>query len=95
MSPDPIPADTPDRRVLRYPRPGHADLAGAVKYETRDFRNILERASARETTMRVAGGAVARELLRAVGIEMRSHVLRIGASVAPSGHDGPLGWPRA
>jgi len=83
MSPDPIPSETPERRILRYPRPGHADLAGAVKYQTRDFRNILERASARETTMRVAGGAVARELLRAVGIEVRSHVLRIGRAAVP------------
>ncbi len=92
MSPDPVPEGTPERRVLRYPRPGHADLAGAVKYQTRDFRNILERASARETTMRVAGGAVARELLSALGIEVRSHVLRIGAAAMAEG--APVAWER-
>jgi chorismate synthase len=90
MSPDPIPAGTPPRRVLKYPRPGHADLAGALKYLTDDLRNVLERASARETTMRVAAGALARMLLRAAGIDVRSHVTRIGAATLP---DGPsLPW---
>src|SRR5512134_3034218 len=91
MSPDPQPEAARERRRLRYPRPGHADLAGALKYGTRDLRNVLERASARETTARVAAGALARGLLSAAGIEVRSHVLRIGsASVAP----GEVAWER-
>jgi len=65
------------RRVTR-PRPGHADLAGGLKYDRRDLRDILERASARETTMRVAVGAIARSLLGAFGIRVLSHVVRIG-----------------
>jgi chorismate synthase len=90
MSPDPQPDAARERRRLRYPRPGHADLAGALKYNTRDLRNILERASARETTMRVAAGALARALLRAAGIEVRSHVVRIGAAALPAG--APVAW---
>jgi chorismate synthase len=65
------------RRVKR-PRPGHADLAGGQKYSVRDLRNILERASARETTSRVACGALARQLLSAFGIEIASHVVQLG-----------------
>ena len=63
---------------VTLPRPGHADLAGALKYGTRDVRPILERASARETAARVAAGGVAKALLRRVGTEIRSHVVRIG-----------------
>ena len=86
MSPDPIVAsDAPARRLLKYPRPGHADLAGALKYLTLDLRNVLERASARETTMRVAAGALARMLLEAVGVQVRSHVTRIGSARLESG----------
>jgi chorismate synthase len=81
MSPDPQPDAARERRRLRYPRPGHADLAGALKYGTDDLRNVLERASARETTARVAAGALARALLKAAGIEVRSHVQRVGAAV--------------
>lgn len=88
MSPDPQPDEARERRRLRHPRPGHADLAGALKYETGDLRDVLERASARETAARVAAGAVARGLLRALGIEVRSHVVRIGAAAVP----GPVGW---
>ena len=66
------------KRVTRV-RPGHADLAGAIKYGFDDARNVLERASARETAARVAAGAVARALLREIGIDVRSHVQRIGA----------------
>lgn len=65
------------RRVSR-PRPGHADLAGGQKYDTRDLRNILERASARETAARVACGALARQLLAAFGMEIKSHVIQLG-----------------
>ena len=60
------------------PRPGHADLPGGLKYDVRDLRNILERASARETTARVACGAVAKQLLTSFGIEVRSHVIQLG-----------------
>ena len=85
MSPDPQPDSARERRRLRYPRPGHADLAGALKYGTDDLRNVLERASARETTARVAAGALARALLRAAGAEVRSHVVRVGGAVLPAG----------
>src|SRR5438045_1504595 len=72
-----------DRPPVTRPRPGHADLAGFVKYCHDDMRNVLERASARETAARVAIGAIARQLLRHVGTEIVSHVFRIGsASVA-------------
>ncbi len=70
--------DGPVRRRVTRPRPGHADLAGGLKYDRRDLRDILERASARETTMRVAVGAVARSLLAAFNIRVLSHVVRIG-----------------
>src|SRR5437867_4835273 len=65
------------RRVKR-PRPGHADLAGGLKYDARDLRNVLERASARETAARVACGALAKQLLANFGIEVRSHVIQLG-----------------
>ncbi len=65
---------------LQMPRPGHADFAGMVKYRMDDLRNILERSSARETTMRVAAGAVARRLLEEFGIKIYGHVIRIGAA---------------
>jgi chorismate synthase len=74
------PRDLPEaksRRVKR-PRPGHADLAGGQKYDTRDLRNVLERASARETAARVACGALARQLLSAFEVEIRSHVIQLG-----------------
>jgi chorismate synthase len=65
------------RRVKR-PRPGHADLAGGLKYDARDLRNVLERASARETAARVACGALARQLLDSFGVQIRSHVIQLG-----------------
>lgn len=77
MSAEPIEDAEGKRRVAR-PRPGHADLNGAIKYNQRDMRNILERSSARETTIRVAVGAVARQLLEACGIKVAGQVLRIG-----------------
>jgi len=73
-------ADVPlerSRRVKR-PRPGHADLAGGLKYDARDLRNVLERASARETAARVACGALAKQLLGQFDIEIRSHVIQLG-----------------
>src|SRR5689334_16357866 len=66
-------------RPVTLPRPGHADLAGTLKYAHADVRNVLERASARETAGRVAAGAVAKALLRTIGIELRSHVLQLGS----------------
>jgi chorismate synthase len=65
------------RRVSR-PRPGHADLAGGQKFGARDLRNVLERASARETAARVACGALAKQLLASFGVEIRSHVIQLG-----------------
>jgi chorismate synthase len=67
----------PSQKVTRL-RPGHADMAGSIKYQFDDVRNILERASARETASRVAAGAVARVFLAHFGIEIRSHTVRIG-----------------
>src|SRR5215471_14456621 len=67
-----------DRPVVTRPRPGHADLAGFVKYGHDDIRNVLERASARETAARVAVGSIARQLLRTVGADVVSHVITIG-----------------
>jgi chorismate synthase len=72
---------------ITLPRPGHADLAGMQKYGTNDLRNILERASARETAARVAAGGVAKALLRRFGIEVRSHVVRIGDVVVADRDD--------
>jgi chorismate synthase len=75
MGPEPF--DAPPERLSR-PRPGHADLAGGLKYERRDLRDILERASARETAARVAAGSVARRLLDEVGIRVAAHVVSVG-----------------
>jgi chorismate synthase len=72
------------RRVTR-PRPGHADLAGVLKYDRLDARDILERASARETTARVAAGALAKRLLDEFGIEIGSHVVSLGGIEVPRG----------
>jgi chorismate synthase len=70
--------DPAKHQAVASPRPGHADLAGALKYNFPDARYVLERASARESTARVAAGAMAKLLLRAVGIEVLSHVIRVG-----------------
>ena len=83
------PADLP---LFTRPRPGHADLAGGVKYNQRDLRNILERSSARETAIRVAVGGVARILLRQFGIAVYSRVLSIGPVAAPVDPAGEP-WP--
>lgn len=71
--------DAGKHKAVASPRPGHADLAGSLKYNFPDARYILERASARESSARVAGGALAKMLLRAFGIEVLSHVVRVGA----------------
>jgi chorismate synthase len=73
------------RAPVTRPRPGHADLAGIAKYGRADIRDVLERASARETASRVAAGAIARQLLARVGIGLTSHVWAIGEAKLPSG----------
>jgi chorismate synthase len=75
MNPWPVDAEVEE---VHLPRPGHADLAGIQKFGHTDVRNVLERASARETAARVAAGALAKAFLRALGVEVRSHVTRIG-----------------
>src|ERR671930_354757 len=80
MNPWPVEAEVPE---VHLPRPGHADLVGTWKYRLTDVRNVLERASARETAARVAGGALAKAFLRALGVEVRSHVTQIGSVRAP------------
>ena len=78
MSVEPREVSPEKARRLKRPRPGHADLAGGQKFGARDLRNILERASARETTVRVACGALAKQLLTSFGAEIRSHVIQLG-----------------
>jgi chorismate synthase len=80
MGADPLEEGQEDevKRKITRPRPGHADLNGAIKYGHRDMRNVLERSSARETTVRVAAGAVAKKLLSLVGVTLVSHVVEIG-----------------
>jgi chorismate synthase len=80
MNPWPVEAEVPE---VHLPRPGHADLVGTWKYGLSDVRDILERASARETAARVAGGAVCRAFLSALGVEVRSHVVQIASVTAP------------
>jgi len=78
--------------ALSVPRPGHADLAGTLKYELDDCRPVLERASARETAARVAAGAVARRLLRECGVEVGCFVERIGGAAIPPVDSPPWEW---
>jgi chorismate synthase len=87
MNPWPVPAEVEE---VHLPRPGHADLAGLQKFGHTDVRNVLERASARETAARVAAGALARAFLAAVGVSVHSHVLQVGSVRAPEPGDlGP------
>lgn len=86
MSPVEVDPRRAGQRRVHIPRPGHTDLAGGIKYLRRDLRDILERASARETTARVAAGALARMLLAEVGVEIRSGVRFLG----PAGADSPV-----
>jgi chorismate synthase len=81
MNPWPVDAEVDE---VHLPRPGHADLAGIQKFGHTDVRNVLERASARETAARVAAGGLAKAFLRALGVEVRSHVTRIGTVTAPA-----------
>jgi chorismate synthase len=80
MNPWPVDATVDE---VHLPRPGHADLVGTWKYKQTDVRNILERASARETAARVAGGALLKAFLRALGVSVHSHVIRIASVCAP------------
>jgi chorismate synthase len=87
MNPWPVDAEVDE---VHLPRPGHADLAGALKYGHTDVRNVLERASARETAARVAAGALAKAYLAAMDVSVYSHVTRIGTVAAPERDDlGP------
>jgi len=81
MSPWPVDAEVAE---VHLPRPGHADLVGTQKYKQSDVRNILERASARETAARVAGGALCKAFLRELGVEVHSHVIQIASVHAPA-----------
>jgi chorismate synthase len=81
MNPWPVDQETAE---VHLPRPGHADLVGTQKYKHSDVRNILERASARETAARVAGGALCRAFLRALGVSLHSHVVQIASVHAPA-----------
>lgn len=78
MDPAPRPEDPERKRSVTRPRPGHADLSGMLKYDRDDARDVLERASARETTARVAAGAICRTLLSEFGITLGSHVVSLG-----------------
>ncbi|HEY8849538.1 MAG TPA: chorismate synthase [Thermoanaerobaculia bacterium] len=83
MDPWTVDAAEVEKRRVRSPRPGHVDLVGGMKYDRHDLRDVLERASARETASRVAAGAIAKELLREFGIEIRSGVVSVGSAGDP------------
>jgi chorismate synthase len=85
----PVGAGDPTKhKAVASPRPGHADLSGSLKYNFKDARYVLERASARESTARVAAGALAKTLLRFLGIEVTSHVIRVGRAEL----EEPVNW---
>ena len=92
-----MPAGAPGakRAPVVRPRPGHADLAGALKFDHEDIRDVLERASARETAARTAAGAIARQILQAVGIDVAGHVTGIGGVTLPPGMPVPFEAIRA
>ena len=79
---DPGPTALTETKVVTRPRPGHADLTGAIKYGHRDIRNVLERASARETAARVSAGSLARRLLEELGVSILGAVVRVGSVAA-------------
>ncbi|WP_426333015.1 chorismate synthase [Paenibacillus silvae] len=83
MNIEPIEGSDEEKRRVHRPRPGHADLNGGLKYNHKDLRNVLERSSARETTVRVACGAIARQFLAEFGIKVAGRVIRIGEIEAP------------
>ena len=78
MDPAPREGDPERKRPVTRPRPGHVDLSGMLKYDRADARDVLERASARETTARVAAGAICRRFLREFGITLGSHIVHLG-----------------
>ena len=80
MSSEKLDAEPKNSRIVKRPRPGHADLAGGQKFQTGDLRDILERASARETAARVACGAFAKQLLARFGTDIKSHVIKLGTA---------------
>ncbi|HEY8640079.1 MAG TPA: chorismate synthase [Solirubrobacterales bacterium] len=84
MNPWPVDADVEE---VHLPRPGHADLTGLQKFGYRDVRNVLERASARETAARTAAGSIARAFLTALGVSVHSHVIQVGSVKAPERED--------
>src|SRR5688572_9590775 len=84
MNPWPVDAEVEE---VHLPRPGHADLAGLLKFGHTDVRNVLERASARETAARVAAGTIAKAFLDSVGVSIHSHVTRIGSVSASPAED--------
>jgi chorismate synthase len=84
MSPWPVEGEVEE---VHLPRPGHADLAGVQKFGFSDVRDVLERASARETAARVAAGALAKTFLRELGVQVMSHVIQIGSVTAPASDD--------
>lgn len=83
MNVEPIEGNDEVKRRVHRPRPGHADLNGGLKYNLKDLRNVLERSSARETTVRVAVGAIARQFLAQFGVKVAGQVIRIGEIEAP------------
>ena len=89
MAHEPRPLEDVKRQV-HVPRPGHADFVGGVKYGHQDLRNVLERASARETAMRVALGSVARKFLQEIGITLASRVIQIGRAIDPLEYRGKI-----
>jgi chorismate synthase len=99
MTPDALPLRGKPKEIT-LARPGHADLAGAIKYGADDMRDVLERASARSTAVRMLAGAVCRQLLATVGVQIWSYVEQVGPIRAYPGADDPLacipdGWPAA
>lgn len=89
MNIEPVPGSDEEKRRVHRPRPGHADLNGGLKYNLKDLRNVLERSSARETAVRVAVGAIAKQLLAHFGIKIAGQVIRIGEIEAPP-HQLPI-----
>lgn len=89
MNVEPIEGNDEAKRRMHRPRPGHADLNGGLKYNLKDLRNVLERSSARETTVRVAVGAIARQFLEQFGVKVAGQVIRIGEIEAPP-HNLPI-----
>src|ERR1041385_7735303 len=85
MSAREVLSDAASKRRVTRPRPGHTDLAGSLKYNHSDARNILERSSARETAARVACGALAKLFLRSFGMDVLSHTTAIGVAHIPAG----------